>query len=254
MILTLPVSNLISKDNYFLMPRIEALEYREPQPVLDNEIESLFHSDYGIVQKEFIDYFDSILDYLAENRIKMFSFDLGPAAEKVEIEDFYYIARSKLLSRDELYEKIQSRLSYIKSNFNGCIALENLNYFMPTAYNHVCEANFINDIIRKNKVFFVLDIAHAIVTSHNLGIDAYEYISSLPLERVREIHLSAPGIKDGQIRDLHGIPSAKEYELLNFIRSQLVGEPYLVVEYYKDFVKLQEIYKNLSKYYDKRRN
>ncbi len=246
MILTLSVSHLINKENYFLIPGIKALEYREPRPVLNNEMQSLFHCSYGIVQYEFIDYFDSILDYLVENKIKMFSFDFGPAVEKVEIQDYYYNARSELLSRNELYKKVHSRLKYMKRNFHGDIALENLNYFPTSAYNHVCEANFISDVVRKNNVYFVLDIAHAIITSQNMGIDKYEYLSSLPLERVKEIHLSASGIKDGRYRDLHEMPSAEEYEILAFIKNWLVEDFYLVIEYYKDFVELREIYKNLD--------
>ena len=246
MILTLPVSHLISENNYSRIPGIRALEYRNPQPVFNSEMECLFHSNYGIIQKEFIDYFDSISDYLNENKFKLFSFDFGPAVEAVKIQDFYYVTESDLLSKSELEKKVHSRLSYVKSKFNGDIAMENLNYYPTTAYSHICEAEFISDIIRKNDVYMVLDIAHAVISAHNMEIDRYEYLSSLPLDRVKEIHLSAPGIKDGKWQDLHEIPTIDEYKILNFIRERLFIKPYIVVEYYKNISVLREIYSMLN--------
>ena len=246
MIPTLTVSHLINKENYSLIPGIKAFEYREPRPILDQEKENLFHSNYGIIQEEFIDYFNSILSFLLENNIKMFSFDLGPAVAKVEVQNSCYSARSKLLSKSQLQKEIRSRLNYVKRNFHGDIALENLNYFPTDAYEHVCEPDFMSDVLRKNDVYFVLDIAHAIVAAHNMKLDKYEYISCLPLERIKEIHLSAPGINGKKWQDLHEQPGAEEFGILDFISKRITFNPYLVIECYRDFFGLLEIYKVLN--------
>jgi uncharacterized protein (UPF0276 family) len=248
MILTLPVGHLINGDNYHQIPSVKALEYRDTTPILDNKLESIFHSGYGIVQEEFLGYFESIVDYLNENNIKMFSFDIGPAAEKIKTEDYYYIARSEVLSKDEIRKIIRQRLKFIREKFHGDIALENLNYFPTSAYSHVCESNFISDIVRDNEVYMVLDIAHAIITVNNMEVDKYEYLASLPLNKVKEIHLSAPGVKDGKWRDFHEEPSLEVYEVLGFIKKRLIGNPYLVLEYYKSLSALREIYESLDSY------
>lgn len=250
MILTLPISQIINKENYSLIPGIKALEYKDPRPILDKKMESLFHSGYGIIQEEFLSYFDSIVDYLVENKVKMFSFDLGPSTERVEVEDYYYISKSKILKKNDLFEVIRHRIRYIKNRYKGKIAMENLNYFPTSAYTHVCETDFISDIVKENDVYLLLDIAHAVISAHNMSVDIYEYISLLPLSRVKEIHLSAPGITDGKWRDLHGIPTYEEYEVLDYISKQLIEEPYLVVECYNNLAVLLEIYENINVNYN----
>lgn len=246
MISALPVSHLIDMENYSSIPGIKALEYKEPQPVLTDTVESLFHSNNGVVQSDFIDYFDSIKDYLAENRFKVFSFDLGPASEKVEVIDYYYSAVGRVLSADELKGIIGERLRYVKERFSGIVALENLNYFPTSSYSHVCEAEFISSVIRDNDVYMVLDIAHAVITAKNIDMDIYEYLSALPLERVVEVHISAPGVIDSQWRDLHGRPGSEEYEILEFLLARIKPNPYVVVECYKSFSDIVESYRELG--------
>jgi len=245
MILTLPVG-LQNSSNYNKIHNICALEYRDTIPMLENKMERLFHSGYGIIQEEFLPYFDSIIDYLVENNIKIFSFDLGPSAEKVELEDYYYISKSEPLTTNKLLETIKYRISYIRNKYHGDIALENLNFFPTTAYAHVCETDFIYDAIIENEVDMVLDIAHAIISAKNMGVDKYKYLSLFPLSRVKIIHLSSPGIKDGKWRDLHRIPTNEEYDVLAFIEKLLTQDPYLVIESSDNLATLQKTYESVN--------
>lgn len=246
MILALAVSHLINTQNYRLVPGVRALEYRNLQPALDTKTESLFHSDWGITQKGFIEYFNSISGYLKKNKIRMFSFDLGPAAEEVEIFDYYYKAKSKVMTKKGIRKKVLLNLAHIRRKFHGDIAFENLNFFPTTAYKYICEPDFIKDIIVENDVHLVLDIAHAKISAVNLKIDKYEYFKKLPLDRVKEIHISAPGIIKGKWRDLHNRPGKEEFEILKYFQTKINPASYILVEYYKNFQELLGIYKDLS--------
>ena len=113
MILTLPVSHLINQENWRSITGIGALEYKKAQSIDVNGVTKLFHADYGIIQKGFIEYFDSITDFLIQNEIKLFSCDLGPAAEDVEVLDFSYQVKSLLLSKDKLEEIIYSKIIFV---------------------------------------------------------------------------------------------------------------------------------------------
>jgi len=247
MILTLPISHLITKDNYLEIQNIAALEYKNTQSFNNSTLTKLFHSGKGIIQKDFINYFHSIKKFLQENNVTLFSFDLGPAAEYVDINDYYYIALSKVLSKNEIKERIHSNLNLIKQEFEGDIALENLNYFPTSAYDFVCDPEFINEIIIDNNVYLLLDIAHAVISAHNLDIEIMQYFKLLPLGRVREIHLSHPGIINRQWRDLHEKPGKEEYQILDSIIQYLPEKIYILIEYYKNFSKLVDTYKYLSK-------
>jgi Protein of unknown function (DUF692) len=265
MILTLPVSHLITRQNFSLVPGIRVLEYKNTARKLDVGMEAIFHSNKGIIENDFPNYFEKINGFLQENEIGMFSFDLGPACRKLEYETFYFYPENeelsdaqrkqtirhflpgdKVLSRRELEKLIKDRLNHVRSIYPGEIALENLDYFSSPAYAVVCEPDFISEVIRKNKVYFVLDIAHALVSAHNMGISEDDYFSALPLERVREIHLSAAGPVNGEWKDMHGPPSSKEYNLLLSLKDKIAENTFVVVEYYRGFPALIKSYERLA--------
>lgn len=250
MILTLPVSNLINKDNYQMIPGIKALEYKDTMPLFENGLDVLFHSSYGIVQEGFIDHFDSIVDYLNDNKIKTFSFDLGPACEKVEYHKYYYVPKSKILSKYQLFHIIKNRIKYIRTKYNGVLAIENLNYFEEPAYTIVCDPIFITKVVLENNIDMVLDIAHALISAQNIKTDIYNYLSSLPLNKIIEVHLSAPGIEKGKWKDLHGKPDSEIFKILNFVLKRNGIKPYVAIEYYKNFSMLKDSYKALNDYFN----
>ena len=131
---------------------------------------SFFHSGKGATDHDFIDYFDALLPYLKLHNFSHFSFDVGPAAEYCKTEDYYYVAESEVLSAEELTQITSKRLDYVKERYDGIIALENLNYFPTSAYAHVCDPDFISSIVKGSEVYLILDIAHAMISAHNLGI------------------------------------------------------------------------------------
>jgi len=246
MILTLPISHLINSENYLKVPGVRALEFKKKQPVFDYPGPLFFHSGKGIMDEDFIVFFDDLLPYLNENTFKHFSFDLGPATQKVSMKDYYYVAEDKVLTAEELLHISRDRLSYVKNLFKGIVALENLNYFPTTAYSHVCDPGFFAKVVRENDVYCILDIAHAMISAHNLGIDWQDYFMQMPLERVKEIHLSAYGIVGGKWRDLHERPNNETLKVLDFIWGKLTTEAYLIIEFYKNFEDLVEIYNEIS--------
>jgi len=52
------------------------------------------------------------------------------------------------------------------------------------------EAETIDRVVRRMGVGLVLDLAHARCTAKFLGVDEREYIGSLPLDRLHELHIS----------------------------------------------------------------
>ena len=246
MILTLPVSHLITAQNYQEIPGFKALEYKKEQPVFDYSGPLFFHSGKGVTDHDFIEYFDALLPYLKEHKFCHFSFDIGPAAEHCKTEDYYYVAESEVLTAEEIIRITNQRLDYVKSRYDGIVALENLNYFPTSAYDHVCDPDFISNVVRENDVYLILDMAHAMISAHNLGVSPDNYFNRMPLDRVKEVHLSAHGMLDGKWRDLHDRPNEETYRILDMLSSQINNETYIIIEFYKDFSELIEIYKEVE--------
>jgi uncharacterized protein (UPF0276 family) len=54
----------------------------------------------------------------------------------------------------------------------------------------VVEASFIRRIVEESGCGFLLDLAHAQVAAQQLGLDARAYVERLPVERLRELHIT----------------------------------------------------------------
>ncbi|NDL66763.1 DUF692 family multinuclear iron-containing protein [Anaerotalea alkaliphila] len=109
------------------------------------------------------------------------------------------------------------------------VLLENIDY--SPFYNRevtlpeVVDPGFIADLCEKADVGFLLDLSHAKVSAYHLGMDIYDYLEQLPLERMKEIHLSGTHCsrKYGE-EDVHDALTEKDYELLEWILEQKMPE------------------------------
>jgi uncharacterized protein (UPF0276 family) len=213
---------------------------------------------------------ENVLPYLKENNINFFSCDLGPAAVRRQ----GYLPASPVLTRQELLDKIDSSLNLIRRSYAGKIGVENYNFFPTGLYENICQADFITKIAESYDLSLVLDLAHAAVTCHNLGLNFEEYLQSLPLDRVSEIHLSRPYLPKAKFTlssalfnpakglyitemdrfnlalDSHNLPGEETIDWLFKVIDKLPYNPVptlVVVEYYKNYPVLLKFLKKLKR-------
>lgn len=63
------------------------------------------------------------------------------------------------------------------------------------------QAAVIRAVIERADVGLLLDVSHARIAAHYAGWDAKAYIASLPVERLRELHLTGLGMHEGVLTD-----------------------------------------------------
>ena len=115
------------------------------------------------------------------------------------------------------------------------IGLENNNYYPTPAYDIVTDGDFITQVVIENNLFLLLDIAHAMVTAHNKNISYEQYIESLPLNKLIQLHICQPELPDGWIaRDTHNEPNDEMYSEVIRLIKEYPAIKYLTIEYYKD--------------------
>jgi len=80
------------------------------------------------------------------------------------------------------------------------VIVENIPWFGPKCEFHgeSVDAEIISRAARETGVGFLLDLSHARIAAHYLGIDPREYIESLPGNQLRELHVT--GIRMGKTR------------------------------------------------------
>ena len=119
------------------------------------------------------------------------------------------------------------------------ILLENMPSFATTKYAFETSAETISEILDRTGADLLLDLAHARVVASVFGLDVHEYLSALPLERVRQIHTSGPRAKGGYLYDAHEELEEVDYRLLAWVLER--SEPEVVtLEDFRSTQRLRE--------------
>ncbi|MBW9156095.1 multinuclear nonheme iron-dependent oxidase [Clostridium tagluense] len=126
------------------------------------------------------------------------------------------------MTDEDIYEHMSKQIQTFKKNLAVPLLLENVPdspqdrilfdhypYIMPEQYNRL----FVD-----NDVSFLLDLTHAKITAQYRGWNIYDYLRSLPLNRVVEIHVNGSGYdKDGFPADTHQSMENEDYKLLEWV-------------------------------------
>jgi len=102
------------------------------------------------------------------------------------------------------------------------LIIENMDYSRYYDYEttviETVKPDFLYQLITETGLNLLLDISHALVSSYQLGMTIYEYLERLPLDAVREIHVTGSFFSnDIGYKDIHGIIGEEDYNLVQFI-------------------------------------
>jgi uncharacterized protein len=166
------------------------------------------------------------------------SVHLGFSAAEV-LFDVHMTARSPALPRGELLANICRNVRTLAAAIAVPLILENLDYCPGGAYEHICEPDFIATVLNATGAGLLLDLAHAQVSASRLGLPIKEYLLMLPLEQVRQLHISGPRLRDGVLYDAHEPLLDTDYALLEWVLGRT--QPWaLTLEYNREEAGLRE--------------
>lgn len=86
------------------------------------------------------------------------------------------------------------------------LAVENISAYTQFAESEMPEWEFVREVIERADVGLLLDLNNVYVNALNHGFDARYYVSQLPLQRVRQIHLAGFSYSDKVVIDTHDHP------------------------------------------------
>jgi uncharacterized protein (UPF0276 family) len=119
------------------------------------------------------------------------------------------------------------------------VLLENTEPLPFEGYNLEVQPERITQVLEGTECSFVLDLSHARVSAAALGVDPYDYLSALPLHRVRQLHVSGPRMRQGRLVDVHESMQEPDYEFLDFVLERAQPEV-VTLEYIRTREALQE--------------
>jgi len=235
-----PISHLFENEQHGkeISEVSDCLEVR--QRSLDSVLPKqwLFHIDIDITLK----WDDEIRTYLQQalskkSELKLATFQATRCCQGEKIENGMFQLNGTVYTEKDMLNHAKENSEWLREvlNKNLKIGLENNNYYPTKAYNIVAEGDFISKLVNQNGFYLLLDIAHAMVTAHNQSITYQEYIKSLPLDKLIQLHICQPYLPKGEIaQDAHGEPNENMFdEVLRLIDEHKQVE-YLTIEFYKD--------------------
>jgi uncharacterized protein (UPF0276 family) len=87
-------------------------------------------------------------------------------------------------------ERVARNLAVYTTRFAVPLLVENPPLYFRVPGSTMTQAEFIGAVCARTAVGLLLDLAHLYITSRTMGVDVFDLLDRLPLERVEEIHVS----------------------------------------------------------------
>lgn len=119
----------------------------------------------------------------------------------------------------EVVDYVAERAKIVQDYLELPLALENLSSYVAYTQDQMPEWEFYSAIVEKADIYMMLDVNNIYVSSRNHGFDPMDYVNSIPLDRVIQIHLAGHCDYGDYVLDTHD----------NYVRDEvwkLYGEVY----------------------------
>jgi len=111
----------------------------------------------------------------------------------------------------EAVENTVQRIKVVQDVLEKPFLVENVTRYVTVSDREMSESEFISSIIEQADCGLLLDVTNVFLNAGFHGYDAYEFIKSLPLERVGQMHLAGwEPEKSGKVIDSHDAPVPPE--------------------------------------------
>jgi len=121
----------------------------------------------------------------------------------------------------------------LKDRVSLPIILENMPVLHPTRYRFESDPHVITRILHETGCNMLLDLAHARIAAQAIGMAVQDYLLALPLEKVKQVHLSGSRTKDGVLYDAHQPLLEEDYDLFKWILPR-INPDWVTLEYFRD--------------------
>jgi uncharacterized protein (UPF0276 family) len=103
----------------------------------------------------------------------------------------------------EAVELVAERARHVQDYLEVPFALENTSSYMAYTSSEMTEWQFISEVAERADIGLMFDVNNVYVSAFNHGFDPYEFIRSIPHERIMQIHLAGHTHLGKYIIDTH---------------------------------------------------
>ncbi len=127
------------------------------------------------------------------------------------------------------------------------IAVENVSSYAEFHVSEMTEWEFLNEVVEDADCGILLDVNNIYVSSRNHNFDPFEYLKSVPVERVAQIHIAGHSKYEKYILDTHDHPVIDPVWELYAKAIELVGPTATLLEWDDHIPSFDEVHKEALK-------
>jgi uncharacterized protein (UPF0276 family) len=133
---------------------------------------------------------------------------------------------------DEAVRNTVSRIKIVQDILERPFLIENVTRYITVSDREMAENEFISRVVEEANCGLLLDLTNVYLNGKFHGYDAFEFVRSLPLQRVGQVHLAGwVPHSNGAIIDSHDAPVPEEvWDLFGKVMP-LLGETSVLVEW-----------------------
>lgn len=106
----------------------------------------------------------------------------------------------------EALRHVEARVGRVQDYLGRMLLLENVSSYLGYAGDDMTEAQFLAELARRSGCGLLLDVNNVYVSAMNQGFEPSDFMESLPLMAVRQIHLAGHSGEGGILVDTHDAP------------------------------------------------
>jgi len=107
---------------------------------------------------------------------------------------------------EESLQHVAARVRQVQDVIERPLVLENVSSYLRCADDQFSEWQFLAALSELSGCELLLDVNNVYVSARNHGFDAWEFISSLPKQRIRQLHLAGHSDYGSYLIDTHDQP------------------------------------------------
>jgi uncharacterized protein (UPF0276 family) len=129
----------------------------------------------------------------------------------------------------EAVDRVARRARIVTERTGVPFLLENISYHMSWG-DELTEAEFLSEVLVKSGCYLLLDLTNLHYNAVNHGFSAEEFLTSIPLDRVRQVHLAGGTDHGGVMMDTHSETVPEEVWSLLKLLGQHTPVPAVMLE------------------------
>ncbi len=91
---------------------------------------------------------------------------------------------------NEALDVVCENVDRAQNHLGRAMLFENPSSYLTFPEDEMSECEFLSEMARRTGCYLLLDVNNIYVSSQNHGFSAHDYLTGLPLDRVRQIHLA----------------------------------------------------------------